>query len=177
MRNSLRARLLLWYVVAVSTILTAFGASVCYLFWRSLVARVDDELTSRAAAVARSLRPAGADAFDLELLDDTREYFHSERPQAPYYAIWSREGVRIDEWRGCLRAELVNGTGHARSVLRWGYGALDGILRLLADSWDWRDYRASVLTLMQKEYQLKTEDVAKRASHYTQPDAPLLILA
>jgi heavy metal sensor kinase len=96
MRDSLRTKLVLWYVVVVTAIVAVFGTSVCYLFWRSLVRRADDELQSRAGAVARALRPAGAGAFDLDLLADTRDYFETPRADQPYYAIWTAAAGEVD---------------------------------------------------------------------------------
>jgi heavy metal sensor kinase len=76
----------------VTTIVAMFGAAVCYVFWRSLVAQIDDELRLRAATIVRSLEPRGGGTFDLSLPDDALEYFQQE----PYYGIWAPDLRAID---------------------------------------------------------------------------------
>lgn len=96
MRESLRARLLLLHTVAVTAIVMLVGATVCYLYWRTLIAGLDRELTVRAGAVQRALSPAAPDRFDLDLPDETRDYFRTEAPDEPYYSIWTGDGAAID---------------------------------------------------------------------------------
>ena len=95
MPESLRARLLVLYALVVLVVVTAFGASVCYVFWRSLVSQVDAELTTRATTLSRALRPAGTDTFDLDLPEDVTHYFQ-EAGERSWYAIWDANGAQID---------------------------------------------------------------------------------
>jgi hypothetical protein len=57
--GSLRARLLLWYTLILAVVIATFAATVCYLFWRSLVADIDDGLQASAAALVSGLVIAG----------------------------------------------------------------------------------------------------------------------
>ncbi len=95
MPESLRARLLVLYALVVLVVVTAFGASVCYVFWRSLIRQVDAELTTRATTLSRALRPAGTDTFDLDLPEDVAHYFQ-EAGERSWYAIWDANGAQID---------------------------------------------------------------------------------
>ena len=92
MLESLRARLLLWYTLILALVIAVFGGTVCYLFWRSVLAEADAELLNRAQTVARVLRPATAGTFDLDLPDDAVQYFHQATGGRPYYAIWNAKG-------------------------------------------------------------------------------------
>ena len=49
MRESLRARLLLWHVATGAAIIAAFGASVSFLTWHTRLAAIDASLEGRAA--------------------------------------------------------------------------------------------------------------------------------
>ena len=91
-RDSLRVRLIALYAAFVTAIVAMFGAAVCYIFWRTLVAQIDDELRTRAATITRSLQPVDGGTFDLILPDDTQEYFQQE----PYYGIWASDHRVID---------------------------------------------------------------------------------
>jgi heavy metal sensor kinase len=57
---------------------------------------VDEELSASGATVARSLRPAGVGAYDLELPDEALEYFRQEGAGRPYYGLWAADGQPID---------------------------------------------------------------------------------
>lgn len=96
MRESLRARLLLLHTVAVTIIVTLVGATLCYSYWRTLVADLDRELTLRAATIVGALSPAAPGRFDLALPQDTRDYFRMEAPDQAYYGIWTASGVVVD---------------------------------------------------------------------------------
>ena len=80
MLSSLRARLLLWYTLILAVVIATFAGTVCYLFWRSLVADIDEGLRSSAAAFVQGLRPTTSGDFDLEL---PTEYRQSPAPPPP----------------------------------------------------------------------------------------------
>ena len=46
MLSSLRARLLLWYTLILAVVIATFAGTVCYLFWRSLVADIRSPSTT-----------------------------------------------------------------------------------------------------------------------------------
>jgi two-component system, OmpR family, sensor kinase len=96
MRESLRARLLLLHTVAVTIIVTLVGGTLCYSYWRTLVADLDRELTLRAATISGALSPAAPGRFDLALPQDTRDYFRADAPEQAYYGIWTASGVVVD---------------------------------------------------------------------------------
>ena len=94
MLDSLRARLLLWYALILTIVLTVFAGISCYLYWRSLIGDIDRDLQARAATVAAAVRPAASGAFDF---DRPPEFSASAatRP-AVDYAVWSADGELID---------------------------------------------------------------------------------
>jgi heavy metal sensor kinase len=94
MLESLRARLLVLYAMVVIVIVAAFGASVCYVYWRSLIRQVDADLTGRATTLSRALQPAGSGDFDLDLPEDAVQYFRDAGPRA-WYGIWDANGEQI----------------------------------------------------------------------------------
>jgi signal transduction histidine kinase len=96
MRESLRARLLLWHISILALTMAAFGSLVCYLFWRSLVDDLDRTLRSEAEAIARALHPAASGTFDLELPPDVARDFLPDAGGGRYYAIWNAEGGLVD---------------------------------------------------------------------------------
>jgi heavy metal sensor kinase len=85
-----------WHTVVVTAIVAMFGMTVCYVFWRSLLTQVDDELRGHAAVVAGSLQPVDGGSFDLILPADALEYFQQEGADSPYYGIWAPDHRRID---------------------------------------------------------------------------------
>jgi heavy metal sensor kinase len=95
MAESLRARLLAWYVAVLMLVITMVGAAVCWVTWRSRLAAIDAALLSRAEVVARSVQQGVGGAFDVELPPETTTYFQD--PDArPYYAVWSAGGGLVD---------------------------------------------------------------------------------
>jgi heavy metal sensor kinase len=94
MLESLRSRLLVLYAMVVIVIVAAFGASVCYAYWRSLLGHLDADLTSRAATLSRALQPAGSGEFDLDLPEDAVQYFREAGARA-WYGIWDANGEQI----------------------------------------------------------------------------------
>jgi heavy metal sensor kinase len=94
MLESLRARLLVLYAMVVIAVVAAFGASVCYAYWRSLVGHLDADLRGRATTLSRALRPAEGGAFDLDLPEDTVQYFQ-EAGAGAWYGIWDAKGAQI----------------------------------------------------------------------------------
>jgi two-component system OmpR family sensor kinase len=92
MRESLRARLLLWHVATGAAIIFAFGASVCFLTWHTRLAAIDASLDSRAAQLEAAVRPADDGQIDLILGPDLRQ----QDASGVYHFIWARDGVLID---------------------------------------------------------------------------------
>lgn len=92
MRESLRARLLLWHVATGAVIIFAFGASVCFLTWHTRLATIDASLDSRVAQLEAAVRPAEDGQIDLILGPDLRQQDGS----GTYHFIWTRDGVLID---------------------------------------------------------------------------------
>jgi heavy metal sensor kinase len=94
MLESLRARLLVLYAMVVIVVVAAFGASVCYVYWRSLVGQLDADLGARATTISRALHPVGAGDFDLDLPGETVQYFGDAGGRA-WYGIWDANGEQI----------------------------------------------------------------------------------
>jgi signal transduction histidine kinase len=90
MRESLRARLLLWYAAMLGAVMVSFGAAVCYFAWRARVADLDAALHARAGALAAALEPVAGGAFDLVLPPA------GPAAEAPYHLIWTGTGGVID---------------------------------------------------------------------------------
>src|SRR5687767_5627650 len=78
MRDSLRARLILWYAGVLASVVVLFGVAVSYQTWRSMIAALDQELRLHALQVAAALRPAGDGRFDVELTPEALEYFRQD---------------------------------------------------------------------------------------------------
>jgi signal transduction histidine kinase len=92
MRESLRARLLLWHVATGVLIIALFGASVCYLVWHTRLSTIDADLASRAALLRDAVRPTDDGQVDLILGPSLRQ----QGPANAYHFIWTRDGVLID---------------------------------------------------------------------------------
>lgn len=92
MRESLRARLLLWHVATGALIVIAFGASVTFLTWHTRLAAVDASLLARAAQLEAAVHPADDDQIDLILGPDLRQ----PDPSGVYHFIWTADGVLMD---------------------------------------------------------------------------------
>jgi signal transduction histidine kinase len=92
MRESLRARLLLWHVATGAAIIFAFGSSVSFLTWHTRLAAVDESLESRAAQLEAAVRPTEEGQIDFILGPDLRQ----ESTSGVYHFIWTRDGVLID---------------------------------------------------------------------------------
>jgi len=95
MLESLRGRLLAWYSLILVLVIGAFGATVCFVYWRSLIREITLDLGTRAAVIAAAVRPAPNGAFDLELPAGTTRDFGGPAERAPYYAIWTADGELI----------------------------------------------------------------------------------
>lgn len=96
MRESLRARLVLWYAVVLTLVVVSYGGAVVYQSRRSMMASVDAELDKYAREVSKALTPAGEGRFDLELPPDAATYFFRREGGRPYYVIWSPRGELVD---------------------------------------------------------------------------------
>jgi heavy metal sensor kinase len=88
MRESLRARLLIWYTAILAVVIVSLGSMVCYLAWRAGIAELDAILRAHTNALAAALRPAPDGTFDLLL--------PPAGPDAPYHAIWTAAGALVD---------------------------------------------------------------------------------
>jgi len=91
MRESLRARLLLWYGGIITLVVALFAGVACYLGWRAEIADLDRTLRSRAVALAGALAPAGAGTFDLAL--PMRDEHAAVLPD---HILWTSRGELID---------------------------------------------------------------------------------
>ena len=139
MLSSLRARLLLWYTFILAAVIATFAGTVCYLFWRSLVADIDQGLRSSAAGFVQGLRPMASGEFDLVL---PPEYRQTDGATAPltFYAVWNREGELVDRSPGDFdiprpaAAGTVTRDGRREVTVTGANGALVLIGRDLADA-------------------------------------------
>lgn len=107
MRESLRARLLLWHTTTGVLIVVAFAASVCYLAWRTRLADVDARLAARAASLADAVVPTSDDRIDLILGPGLR---YEDAPEL-YHAIWAKSGAGIDRSNAELAVPRPSGPG------------------------------------------------------------------
>jgi heavy metal sensor kinase len=108
MLSSIRARLLLWYTLILALVIATFAATVCYLFWRSLVADIDEGLRASAAALVSGLEPTASGEFDLVLPSEYRQADGAPPPQT-YYAVWNRAGELVDRSAGELAIPVPPG--------------------------------------------------------------------
>jgi heavy metal sensor kinase len=109
MLSSLRARLLLWYTLILAVVIATFAGTICYLFWRSLVADVERGLQASATPLAEGLRPAGSGDFDLVLPAEFR-LAEGSPPSLTYFAAWNGAGELIDR-SAALEVPAPDGPG------------------------------------------------------------------
>ena len=109
MLSSLRARLLLWYTLILGAVIAIFASTVCFLFWRSLVADIDEGLQASATALVDGLQPAAAGEFDLVLPPEYRQIDGAAPQPQTYYAVWNREGELVDRSTGDFEIPLPAG--------------------------------------------------------------------
>ena len=95
MTDSLRARLLGWYVGMVMLVIASVAIAVCWGTWRARLTAVDAELRSRAASVSTAVLPRDGGRFDVELTSDATAYFQASTSR-PYYAVWAADGSLVD---------------------------------------------------------------------------------
>jgi HAMP domain-containing protein len=139
MLSSLRARLLIWYTFILATVIATFAGIVCYLFWRSLIADIDQGLQSSATALVEGLRPTASGDFDLVLPTEYRQTDASNAPLT-YYAVWNRDGELIDRSAADFNIPrpvgpgTVTRDGRRELAVTGAGGALVLIGRDLADS-------------------------------------------
>jgi two-component system OmpR family sensor kinase len=107
MFRSLRGSLLFWYTSILVFLTLTFGAAVCYVFWRSLLKGLDEQLGVQAQAIAHALQPAGAGTFDLDLPDQYFETFSSQGSTVRYYAIWNEAGGLVDQSNPALDVPIL----------------------------------------------------------------------
>ncbi|HKY50586.1 MAG TPA: ATP-binding protein [Candidatus Limnocylindria bacterium] len=113
MLSSLRARLLLWYTAILAAVIVTFAVTLCYLFWRSLVADIDATLRASAAGLVEGLRPTASGDFDLVLPIEYRQVEGATGAAPTYYAVWNAEGELIDRSPGEFAARAPRATGIA----------------------------------------------------------------
>jgi len=77
MVDSLRGRLLFWYTSILVLVILVFGGAVCYLFWRSLLTGLDEDLRRRAQTIAAALQADAGDTFDLDVPEELMRYFQT----------------------------------------------------------------------------------------------------
>jgi two-component system, OmpR family, sensor kinase len=123
MRDSLRARLLAWFTLSLAVVIASFGASVCYLLWRSAIASTDETLLTQARLVEQSVRPGAFDTFDLDLPEPLLRTFHEPGAERPYYAVWSAGGELIDQSDPEARARVHE------TLERWSRGTRREVAR------------------------------------------------
>jgi two-component system OmpR family sensor kinase len=97
MRDSLRARLVLWYALVLALVVVLYGGAVVYQSWRSMMAGVDAELEAYAREVNSALKPVEGGRFDLELPSEAAAYFFRREGGGPYYVIWGPNGELVDQ--------------------------------------------------------------------------------
>jgi two-component system, OmpR family, sensor kinase len=95
MRESLRARLTMWYAGVLALVIVLFGGAVAYQAWRSSLASLDQELAMHARLVATAVAPVNDGRFDVDLPVEAIEYFRQDEPR-PYYVIWTSVGELVD---------------------------------------------------------------------------------
>src|SRR5919108_658382 len=111
MLESLRTRLLLWYTSILVLVIMAFGGAVCYLFWRSLLAGLDQNLLLSARRIATELRPAPEDTFELDLPEELMRYFQVRGGPHRYYVIWNAHGELVDRSDPDVNVPLLQAAG------------------------------------------------------------------
>lgn len=116
--SSLRARLLIWYTLILAAVIATFAGTVCYLFWRSLVADIDQGLRSSATALVEGLRPTASGDFDLVLPAEYRQGEGAAAPSPAYYAVWNRAGELIDRSPGDFDIPMAAAPGSRTRVGR-----------------------------------------------------------
>jgi heavy metal sensor kinase len=95
MADSLRVRLLGWYIGMVMLVIATVATAVCWATWRSRLTGIDAELRSRAESISSAVLPGDGGGFDVELSSDATAYFQASRYR-PYYAVWSANGNLVD---------------------------------------------------------------------------------
>jgi two-component system OmpR family sensor kinase len=96
MVDSLRGRLLFWYTSILVLVILGFGGAVCYLFWRSLMTGLDEDLRRRAQTIAAALQADNGDTFDLDVPEELMRYFQAQGGLRRYYVIWDAAGKLVD---------------------------------------------------------------------------------
>jgi heavy metal sensor kinase len=145
--GSLRAKLLLWYAAALLAVTVAFGGLLYVDFRRSLYDEVDRRLGEQSAALVRAVHPESQRTFYVELGADQVANFNQDGPDAPYYAIWDRDGRVVDQshpllevpfpavtgvWnRNGAREHAADGPAGSLVLVGQGMGAEHGRLRRL----------------------------------------------
>ena len=135
MRESLRARLVLWYAAVLTLVVVLYGGAVVYQSWRSAVASVDAELEVYAREVTKALKPVEGGRFDLDLPTDAAAYFFRREGGQPYYVIRGPKGELIDQSDPDLQVGKPGqtGTGRRERSLQAASGATVLVGRDIAD--------------------------------------------
>jgi heavy metal sensor kinase len=117
MRESLRARLVLWYALVLTLVVVLYGGAVVYQSWRSMIGDVDAELNGYAREVSAALEPVEGGRFDLELPPDAAAYFFRRDLGQPYYVIWNARGELVDQSDPQLQVRAPGQTAPGRREL------------------------------------------------------------
>ena len=105
MRDSLRARLLLWYALILTTLIVLYGGTVSYRYRQSLLRDVDIDLATVAAVVGASVEADVSGELDLNLPPELREARFADGTLRFYYAVWNANGDLVDRSLGpCKQA-------------------------------------------------------------------------
>lgn len=127
MLDSLRARLLLWYTLILALVISAFGAAVCYVLWRSALTTADEALVAQAGLLEQSVRPGPFGTFDLELPEAVLRTFNEPGSTHSYYTIWDAAGELIDQ------SDPESGAQFPSTSDRWTRGSRREVARRTAD--------------------------------------------
>jgi heavy metal sensor kinase len=95
MLKSLRSKLLAWYLLVLACVLTAFAAVAVWSIWRLRERDLDLRLNAMASSLARAVSLVPQGGYEINLTEDAFAVFGAGE-DAPYYAIWTRDGTLID---------------------------------------------------------------------------------
>jgi signal transduction histidine kinase len=95
MLRSLRSKLLAWYAVVLLAVLTTFAAVAVWSIWRVRVGDLDVRLRTTASLLGNAVSPVPSGGYEVNLAAEAFAGLGAAE-DAPYFAIWSRNGALID---------------------------------------------------------------------------------
>jgi two-component system, OmpR family, sensor kinase len=107
MRESLRARLLVWHTIVVAAVVAVFGAAIAYESWRVRVAVIDRTLHVRAGLLLGGVVQVPGGRVDVTLGPGLR---HDDAPEF-YHALWGPDGAIVDQSDAAVPMTRPNGDG------------------------------------------------------------------